>query len=224
MDILFFLKERITFIRYYYNSASLVFTDTKQKIENGEHPFDDAREEDCPPYEVEWQNADMGLDFLGRTCVSMLSASLQLYFLTWEAQFNIRWEEGERKKTFKSGFVDGYRKCFGEALGIPWDKCPVDFSVLEQVVLARNSDQHPSRITSIRTHHKESDIRKHKIPVFISDFDRTMLLEAALPDWILMRPAIYVSRDNLFEAITQVELLGEWLEEQMMAAKYQHSC
>lgn len=222
MDILFFLKERITFIRYYYNSASIIFNETKKNIESGEPPFDDCRADDYPPYEVEWHNADMGLDFLGRTCVSMLSASLRLYFETWEKQFNIQWKEGEKNKAFKSGFVDGYRKCFGEALRIPWDKCPVDFSLIEQIILARNSDQHPVKITSIRTHHAQKDIRKHRLPFFMSDFDRTMLSDSTLPDW--MAPAINVSRDTLFEAIIQVELLGDWLEGQMMAAKYQHSC
>ncbi len=41
MDVLFFLKERARFIRYYYKTAAEPFRETIRKIEADEAPFDD---------------------------------------------------------------------------------------------------------------------------------------------------------------------------------------
>ena len=40
MDILFFLKERTRFIRYFYETAGEPFHETTRKIEASEPPFD----------------------------------------------------------------------------------------------------------------------------------------------------------------------------------------
>jgi hypothetical protein len=40
-----------------------------------------------------------------------------------------------------------------------------------------------------------------------------------IDSWLL-QPIVYVSRERLYEAIEQVELLSAWLEEWMVAAKY----
>jgi hypothetical protein len=56
---------------------------------------------------VEWSEANTGLEMLGRTCVSMLSESLKLYFRCWEVELDVSWQDGERKNTFENGFVQG---------------------------------------------------------------------------------------------------------------------
>ena len=145
MEVLYFLKERTKFIRNFYDTACLPFRETIRKIEATEEPFKLPYSEDGePPFLTEWLEADTALDALGRSCVSMLSESLKLYFKTWETQL---WVERPCEKCFKKffgdGFLAGYRACFGEALKVNWDECPADFSILEQVTLARNSDQHP---------------------------------------------------------------------------------
>ena len=87
---------------------------------------------------------------LGRTCLSMLSPSLELYFWTWEKDFSaVTWKSGERKREIKKkGFLQVYRNCFEKMLGISWDHCPADLEIIEQITLVRNRDQHPDEITS----------------------------------------------------------------------------
>ena len=61
MDILFFFKKRTDFIRRFYEDASLVFTDTMSKIEDGKPPYDEPDdlpgESMEPPYQAEWGRA-----------------------------------------------------------------------------------------------------------------------------------------------------------------------
>lgn len=222
MDVLFFLRERTKFIRYFYETAAEPFCETIRKIESGETPFDDPpySEDDEPPFLEEWTEADEGLGVLGRTCISMLSASLQLYFKTWEGELGITWDKGERDRTFKNGFLQGYRTCFGEVLHLSWDECSADFSLLEQVILARNRDQHPDTISTMQVTHTHKDRRKHPHLFFISDTERKMFSDSGMEGISWISPAVHVSRDMLFTAIKQVETLAEWLDERIIAVRY----
>ena len=85
MEVLYFLKERTKFIGRFYEAAGEPFRTTIDKIEAKEAPFDEPRcsEDGEPAFMEEWLEASMALEMLGRTCISMLSASLQLYFKTW---------------------------------------------------------------------------------------------------------------------------------------------
>jgi hypothetical protein len=150
----------------------------------------------------------------------MLSASLQLYFKTWEHQLGIKWEQGERKKAFKSGFVQGYRVCFGSVLNLSWDDCPVNFDILEDVVLARNSDQHPEHITTMRVTLARQGQQGDRKPFFINDAERKMFSDPDMASNAWMRPTLHVSSEALVVAIEHVETLGEWLEERMLDTKY----
>ena len=82
MDVLYFLKERTGFIRRHHETAAAPFRATIRNIEEGKVPFDDPpySEDGEPAFLAEWIDAATGLDMLGRACISMLSASLQLYF------------------------------------------------------------------------------------------------------------------------------------------------
>jgi hypothetical protein len=109
MDVLFFLKDRTAFIRYFYKIASAPFAEIKCKIESGEPPFEPhlAKYEDEPPFTTEWIEADRGLEVLGRICVSMLSAGLKLYFDTWRARLGIELEPAEKSVLKKQGVLKG---------------------------------------------------------------------------------------------------------------------
>ena len=106
MDVLFFLKERTRFIRYFYQTAAEPFRETIRKIEAGEAPFDDPpySEDGEPPFLEEWLAADTALAMLGRTCISMLSASLQLYFKTWEGELGVTWEKESANGRSRAAF------------------------------------------------------------------------------------------------------------------------
>lgn len=222
MNVLFFLKERTKFIRHFYETAGEPFRDTMRKIEADEPPFDNPpySEDGEPPYLEEWMQADEGLEVLGRACISMLSPSLQLYFKMWESELAVRWEEGERERAFRNGFLKGYQVCFGEVLGLSWDECPADLDLIEQITLARNRDQHPEHITSMRVDHARNDLAKHPHPFFVSDIERKMYADSEMRGVFWMSPALHVSREALFTAIEEVEKLTEWLEERMIAARY----
>jgi len=221
MQVLYFLKERTKFIRQYYETASAPFQEIMRKIEAGEAPFipgDDAPEDE-PPFLEEWMQAKTSVEILGRTCVSMLSESLKLYFQTWESELSVKWAEDEKKEYFKEGFVKGYKRCFGELLNLRWDECPVEFDILEQIALARNSDQHPDSITTMQVYHRPPATTNFTSLFFLSATEKAMY---AMPDFTQsswFQPTVHVSRDQLLAAVEQVELLGDWLEDRMLAAR-----
>lgn len=149
----------------------------------------------------------------------MLSESLKLYFKTWETQLWVeRPCEKCFKKSFKIGFLEGYRACFGEALKLDWSKCPADFSILDQVTLTRNRDQHPDDITALHTSYDEHTRSKHPQPFFVRESERASLQDPDSADSTWFYLTLHVSRETLFGAIEQVELLADWLEERMFAA------
>ena len=222
MDVLFFLKERTRFIRHFYETAGEPFRESMRKIETGEPPFDNPpySEDGEPPYLEEWMQADEGLEVLGRTCLSMLSSSLQLYFKTWESELRIRWEEGERERGFKKGFLQGYQIFFGKVLKLSWDDCPANLGLIEQITLARNRDQHPELISTMRVDHSRNDREKHRHLFIVSETEQKMYADPEIEGISWMNPPLYVSRETLFTAIEQVETLAEWLEERMLAVRY----
>lgn len=116
--------------------------------------------------------------------------------------------------------LSGYLECFGEALGVAWKDCPADLSVLEQVILARNRSQHPESITSLDVSHDRATWEKHPRLFFARPSEAEMMPNGDTAGGFMLNPSIHVSRENLFSAIEQVQLLASWLEERMFAFKY----
>ena len=222
MDVFYFFKERTRFLRYFYDSAAAPFLETMRKIEAQEAPFDSPpyREDGEPPYLDEWVEASEAVEVLGRSCLSMLSASLNLYFRTWEQELPIRWADGERKHAFRNGYLNGYRICFEAVLEQSWEDCPADLALVEQITLARNRDQHPDEIVTLRVTHARADLDKYPRPFFMSEFDRRRLDERDLEHGFLMNPSVYVSPEQLDQAITETERLAFWLKERLLPFRY----
>ena len=220
MDVLFFLKERTRLIAQYYELATQPFTETIRKIDAEEDPFIPQHSEHAEPaFVTEWIEATEMLEITGRSCVSMLSASLQLYFRTWERELGISCSS-EFGPTFKrEGLIGGYRHCFATWLGIDWSTCPADLEIIEQVVLARNRDQHPENITTVRATHADKDWRRFSRPFFMDERELD-LLDDNDGSQTLMSPSLHVPRDKLMIAVEQVEVLCEWLEGLMFQVKY----
>ncbi len=221
MDVLFFLKRRTEFICRFYDTAAESFQETIRKIEAGEAPFEPPYSEDGePPFLEEWIEADAALEMLGRACVSILSASLNLYFATWEKELGVTWVEGERERAFKKGFLRGYQKCFAEVLKLSWADCPARLDVVEQIILARNRDQHPETIATMRVTHAHADRRKYPQLFFVSEAEQRAFTD---PEWAAIswiNPAVHVSRDMLLAAIREVEMLAEWLDALITVARF----
>lgn len=220
MDVLYFLQERTRLIRSYYEQAAQPFKEIIRKIEAEEEPFFPPYSEDPEPaFLAEWIEAQELLEVTGRCCVSMLSASLLLYFKTWEHTLGLACSTDFKADFKREGLVGGYRICLAERLGIDWDSCPADLAIIEQIVLARNRDQHPESLTTLQVRHAEHDRTRHPKPFFLSEREADLFDDGNGAD-LWMSPSLYISREKLMAAIAQVESLCEWLEGKMLKAKF----
>lgn len=141
----------------------------------------------------------------------MLSEALKQFLVTSERQL---WRDGpcagQCKKAFKLGFVNGYKECFTLRLGIDWSTCPADLNVLKQVVLVRNSAQHPDLVLDHLTH-DEPFMKDLPSLFFVRPEDEGAELDGS----VFLAPAIRISREKLHEAIAETEKLGLWLQQQI---------
>lgn len=220
MEVLLFLKERTRFIRQHYEVASAPFFEIKRKIEAKEEPYEPPYSEDPePPFLEEWFEADTSLELLGTMCISVLSESLKLYFQTWEQELGIKCRPSLKDIFGNQGFVHGYKLCFGQVLKTDWIDCPANFAIIEQIVLARNSAQHPGAISDMGTCHSDKAQEKYPKPFFVSEYEKRIIEAENVTGGFWINPVLYVTREALLDAVQQVEMLGEWMEEKLFAVK-----
>lgn len=220
MDILYFLQQRTQFIRGFYEAGSQPFLEIMRKIEGRIEPFVPQYSEDPePPFLGEWLEAGTSLQVLGRTCVSMLSASLKLYFNAWECQLGLRCK-GLTGRGSIGGVLGSYQSCFGPAVGVDWGTCPANLSILEQVVLVRNQDQHPSSITTFTESHDKNTLAKYSEPFFVHKEELEFLADPSSPGQFLIDPNLHVSKDALLAALREAERLGMWLDPLLSVVKH----
>src|SRR5262245_48903769 len=122
MDVLYFLKSRTVFIRQFYEVTAAPYLERKRKIKAGEEPFEepycDEYSSGEPTYLEEWMYADESLHVLAYACISMLAASLHLYFKTWERLFHTPAGDLFKAEFRKNGWLAGYKAYFTEYVGI----------------------------------------------------------------------------------------------------------
>lgn len=154
MDIRYFLGERLAFIEQLYVNSAAPFIERKRKIEAQEEPFVPPYSEDPEPaFLSECLEAEESLQVIGRTCISMLSASFHLYFKTLERQLR-RPVDNSYSSVFKRGWFNGYKAYFQRQFNVSFESSPCNLSLLEELALARNRVQHPESITDkARTTH-----------------------------------------------------------------------
>ena len=214
MDVRYFLGERLSFIKQLYINASASFVETKRKIEAREAPFIPPYSEDPEPaFLSEWLEAEESIQVIGRTCISMLSASLHLYFKTWEHQLGV--PVGEScKADFKKGWLHGYKAYFKREFNVTFENSPYNLSLFEELALARNRVQHPESITIQSSFYSEDDLKKLPSPFFIGNRDQEILVEMdeGERNW-LIPPSIHVTQEKLMAAITEITHFAEWLEQ-----------
>lgn len=213
MNVRYFLKQRLEFIRQFYVNSSATYIERKRLIEAEEEPFVPPYSEDPEPaFLDEWIEAEESLQVLGRTCISMLSAIFHLYLKTWEREIGIPVDDF-LKADFKNGWLNGYKAYFARHFNIRFDDSPSDLAVLEEIVLARNRIQHPESITMDSLHYSDSDLKKLQHPFFIDENDASLFSETEEGEraW-LTAPQIQVTSEKLFTALSEVESFAEWLE------------
>lgn len=212
MDLAYFLRERTALIRHFYDTASVPFIETKRQIEAGEPPFDNPPWDDSgdPAFEQEWSQADVELELLGRACITILSESIKHYLKGWERYIPLT--PAAEKAMNAKGFVRAYVDHYCDALGV--QACPAELDVIEQVVLARNSAQHNGSLTMDSVEHDSKTRKKFPRPFFTRHDGADASedgLDTFLADWI------HIDRDKLLRATQQVEVLADWLQEQIYA-------
>jgi hypothetical protein len=216
VDVNFFLKERTRFVRGFYDQGVAPFHDIQHRIETKAPPFDNPpySEDGEPAFLTQWLDAETGADLLGQTCVSLLSDTLKLYFNTLQSEIGFAFEQGG-KALMKRGFVAAYREALGEVFETDWSDCPVRFAVIEQVVLARNLSQHGGHLTSFHRSHDARTLRQHPQPFFASPEEARTWQDSGGQNSFLT-PSVKITRDRLFEAIEEVEQLGDWLDARLV--------
>ena len=213
MDLVFFLKVRLEFAKYFYRNASTPFMGIVAAIENEDPPFVPEYDESGePPYLQEWQDAKTGLESVGLTALSMVASSLQLFLDDWVIQRHERRREAKYKRKHSKGWFHAYLKIF-ESVGLHIDECPADLELIEQAVLARNRGQHPEVLTMLQTTHSKSDLEKYPSPYFVSETDQKVMdFDNGELSWWLS-PNVYVDEAKLDAVVAEVEKLSEWLED-----------
>ena len=226
MDVGYFLRARIAFIRRFYDTAAEPFVETKRKIEAQEPPFvPGCSEDEEPPFLAEWQEADESLCILGYHCVSMLATALHLFLKEWEVRLGSAIDKSLVTVFKNDGWLKGYRAHFEHVARIRFEDAPAQLGMLAELVLARNRIQHPGTITNQRAAYSATDMSKLPSAFFVDE--REMALIGAnedAPTW-LFTPTLRVTAEKLRLILGEVEAFGGWLDEQLSthwARRFQH--
>jgi hypothetical protein len=221
VDVGYFLRDRIAFVRQFFDATSLPFVEKKRKIEAGEDPFVPPYSEDGePPFLDEWIEADESLQVVGYSCISMLSAALHLYLKTWETVLGSPVGDSF-KSEFKKGWLNGYKAYFAARFGIDFAKAPANLAMLEEIVLARNRIQHPDDIVTPRTSYLPADMKKLPHAFFINETERGLFsdVEETEKSWIFP-PSVHITEEKFMTAIEEVDKFSSWLEDEIDRCVY----
>jgi len=220
VDIEHFLKSRTSFIRYFYENAVRPFNEIKIAIENKQEPYIPPYSEDGePPFIEEWMDAEQGVETVGHACISMLSSSLQLFLKSWVTRLENAHGMKFNANLKKKGWFHGYKQIFNE-LELPLSQCGANLDLIEQITLARNRVQHPEELAQLGVDHSESDLKKFPKPFFAHETELKMASrdgDGSATWWL--RPSVKSSKEKIFKAINQVEVLCAWLEQEYLKAK-----
>jgi len=210
MDVAFFLKQRVGFIRQLYRDSTSPFVERMRLIEEEQPPYVPPHSENSEPaFLSDWIDASDSVQVLCHACVSMLAGALRVYFETWERAAHINVDQDVRKRVFKHGWLRGYEAVFAEHLGVKFLDSGADLDLLEQVILARNRSQHPGSLTRVRPTHAPIELTKHRSLFFLDDRERELLVEAEANGmdmgsvW-MMEPSLHVDAGKLEKALAEV--------------------
>ncbi len=219
MEVEWFLKQRTGFIRYFYDNAAPPFRETLRKIEEEEEPFVPPWSEDCdePAFQIEYQEAWYGLEAAGIASISMLSDTLKTFFLTWQQMLGFKLTDQAKRRLRKKGLIPVYKDAFEPYLVDGWSTCPVDFGVIEQVILARNDAQHSKDLRSRHATHNPKTQRRYVPPFFISEIDKAFASSEVLSEFARVNLQVSITKADLIAAIEEVERLADWMELRLQA-------
>lgn len=221
MDITYFAKNRISFIENMYDKATSPFADIIYKIENEISPYiPNYSEDNEPEFLNEWSDAQDSINIIGLQSVSLLAASLQLFFKAWikntyrlnpaSKMKSIKNESSYQAVFKKSGWFIGYMTLLKNEYSIDLKESSVNLTLIEELVLVRNRVQHPDEITTIDSFYSASDLEKLKKPSFVMYTENDSLQESEL--YAMLKPRIKVEPIQLHQLVNELNKLVDWLE------------
>ena len=209
MDIFAGRREKLRFIERFYEGASAPFVETKRKIEAEEppfvpRPFDPERDTDTePPFLAEWEEADDAINIVGQAALSLVQASLREYLDAFILLRRVKPPAG------RGDWFARYKAFFLETYGIDWDAGPIPIREIEEINFVRNDIQHTGEEFGMTRRMSKEHYRRFPEGIFVQEIDRKIY--ASLGDW---QPSIYVTAENLKEAVRRVETFCEYLDKQ----------
>ncbi len=208
MDIEYFLKQRTGFVRYYYDHAILPFKEIMKAIENEVEPYIPPYSEDGePPFLTEWLDAQLAIDTVGHTVLSMLSTSIHLFLGEWVKQIENHQQVRIKVNFKKDGGLEECNEIFSQ-LGIKSATCPANLDIIEQILLVRNRIQHPEWLSTLAVSYSDADLGKYPKPFFVD--------ESVSGNF---NSSISASEEKIYEAITQIDLFSTWLNTEYWNSK-----
>jgi len=205
MPVLPTLLDKLNFIRRFYDSASAPFVETLGKIERHEEPFDHFNvDDDEPPFQLEWFDADESLNILGKSCLCLLQNAFSNYldrFIDTYREIN----QGHSLATVGgNSWFERRRRFFLQAYNIDWAAAPIDVNFLEEINFARNDIQHGGVFYNMDHRQNPDYFNRFPATIFVDQW------ELQFPEAV--RPRIAVTRDNLFAAIEAIEDFCSYLD------------
>lgn len=139
-------------------------------------------EDEVPCFLDKWLEVNESILVIGCLCVSMLSASLHLYFKTWEKRLAVPVDESLKPIFSKSGWLKRYVAYFSRHFGVEFNEMPVDLEKLHQPFFIDESER-----------------------------SLLLGMDAQERAW-LMPPTFTVTPEKFYKAIAEVQRFTEWLE------------
>jgi len=139
VDNLALLKEKLTFVEWFYEQSMSPFEKIKDDIDHQREPYVPPYSEDYdePPFLTEWLDASDGLKFQQQLCLSLLQRSMREYLDAAVANY-AKFSQPKRN----GNWFENYKKWFMDTLQIDWQNSPVPLQRIEELTLARDCVQH----------------------------------------------------------------------------------
>jgi hypothetical protein len=189
------LRRKLEFIKSLYSKSTEPFVTTIRKIDQNEAPFDEYDgDPECAenPFLDEWFDAYYSIETLGSCCLCLVHDTLKQFleeFIT---------STGRKVPVGRDSWAVRYKAFFLSEYKIDWDAAPLDMSIMEQIVLARNQLQHSGDLMADHIWQNADHQRKAPKSMFVEDIGRS-------------EKKLSIRKESLFRAIDFVNDFGRFL-------------
>jgi len=194
LDLAFFLGTKLQFIRGLYRRSTEPFVETIRKIDGNEAPFDEYDgDPECAedPFLDEWFDAYYSIETLGSCCLCLVHDTLKQFLEEFITSTG-------RKIPVGKAWAVRYKAFFLAEYKIDWHAAPLDMSIMEQIVLARNQLQHSGDLMANHIWQNADHHRKAPKSIFVEDIGRP-------------EKKLSISKESLIRAIDFVDDFGRFL-------------